>query len=344
MVFIKLIIGRYNGMSSHYLGLPMRLISQLVVLCSLALSTLCLAQSAGYPNKPIKLIAPVAPGGGLDLIARLLSERLGRSLGQNVVVENVSGGGGAIASTTVAKASPDGYTLMLGFVATHGTSPAVRQLPYDAVKDFTPIAMIGGTGNVLVVPSTLPVNNLKEFLDFVKKNPGKLSYASAGAGSLTHLAMEQFKLASGIFAVHVPYRGAAPAFADLIGGQTQAMMASLAGATPHIRSGRLKPLAVTGKQRHKLYLDVPTFDELGFKGFDGVQWYGVLGPAKLPDTIVKKLNEDINRLLMTPEFKERLAGEALEMMPMTSEQFGIYIKADISRWAKLAKERKIEVD
>jgi tripartite-type tricarboxylate transporter receptor subunit TctC len=337
-------IDRYNGMSPHYLGLPMRLISQFVVLCSLGLSSLCLAQSAGYPNKPIKLIAPVAPGGGLDLIARLLSERLGRSLGQNVVVENVSGGGGAIASTTVAKASPDGYTLMLGFVATHGTSPAVRQLPYDAVKDFTPIAMIGGTGNVLVVPSTLPVNNLKEFLDFVKKNPGKLSYASAGAGSLTHLAMEQFKLASGIFAVHVPYRGAAPAFADLIGGQTQAMMASLAGATPHIRSGRLKPLAVTGKARHKLYPDVPTFDELGFKGFDGVQWYGVLGPAKLPDTIVKKLNEEINRLLMTSEFKERLAGEALEMMPMTSEQFGTYIKADIARWAKLAKERKIEVD
>jgi tripartite-type tricarboxylate transporter receptor subunit TctC len=339
-----LISGRYNGMSSHYLGLHMRLISQLVVLCGVAFSTLCLAQSSAYPNKPVKLIAPVAPGGGLDLIARLLAERLGRNLGQNVVVENISGGGGAIASTTVAKAVPDGYTLMLGFVATHGTSPAVRQLPYDAVKDFTPIAMVGGTGNVLVVPSTLPVSNLKEFLDYVKKNPGKLSYASAGAGSLTHLAMEQFKLASGIFAVHVPYRGAAPAFADLIGGQTQAMMASLAGATPHIRSGRLKPLAVTGKQRHKLYPEVPTFEELGFKGFDGVQWYGVLGPAKLPDAIVKKLNDEIHRLLVTPEFKERLAGEALEMMPMTPEQFGAYIKVDIARWAKLAKERKIEVD
>jgi tripartite-type tricarboxylate transporter receptor subunit TctC len=302
-----LIIDRYNGMSSHYLGLSMRLFSQLMVLCSLAFSTLCLAQSGGYPNKPIRLIAPVAPGGGLDLIARLLAERLGRNLGQNVVVENISGGGGAIASTTVAKANPDGYTLMLGFVATHGTSPAVRQLPYDAVKDFTPVGMVGGTGNVLVVPSTLPVSNLKEFLDYVKKNPGKLSYASAGAGSLTHLAMEQFKLASGIFAVHVPYRGAAPAFADLIGGQTQAMMASLAGATPHIRSGRLKPLAVTGKQRHKLYPDIPTFDELGFKGFDGVQWYGVLGPARMPETLVKKLNDEINRLLMTPEFKERLS-------------------------------------
>jgi tripartite-type tricarboxylate transporter receptor subunit TctC len=324
----------------------MRLMSQLVVLLSFCVSALCSAQVpvAAYPNKPIKLVAPVAPGGGLDLIARLLAERLGRSLGQNVVIENVSGGGGAIASTTVAKSNPDGYTLMMGFVATHGTSPAVRQLPYDAVKDFSPIAMLGGTGNVLVVPSTLPVANLKEFLAYVKKNPGKISYASAGAGSLTHLAMEQFKLSAGIFAVHVPYRGAAPAFADLIGGQTQAMMASLAGATPHIRAGRLRALAVTGMQRHKLYPDVPTFDELGFKGFDGVQWYGVLGPAKLHEAIVKKLNEEINRLLLTPEFKDRLAGEALEMMPMTSEQFGAYIKADIARWTKLAKERKIEVD
>jgi tripartite-type tricarboxylate transporter receptor subunit TctC len=324
----------------------MRLMSRLVVLLSLFVSTLCSAQApvGAYPNKPIKLVAPVAPGGGLDLIARLLAERLGRSLGQNVVIENVSGGGGAIASVTVAKSTPDGYTLMLGFVATHGTSPAVRQLPYDAVRDFSPIAMVGGTANVLLVPSTLAVASLKEFVTYVKKNPGKISYASAGAGSLTHLAMEQFKLAADIFAVHVPYRGAAPAFADLIGGQTQAMMASLAGATPHIRSGRLKPLAVTGKQRHKLYPEVPTFDELGFKGFDGVQWYGVLGPAKLPDAIIKKLNEEINRLLSTAEFKERLAGEALEMMPMTPEQFGAYIKTDIARWAKLAKERKIEVD
>jgi tripartite-type tricarboxylate transporter receptor subunit TctC len=290
------------------------------------------------------MIAPVAPGGGLDLIARLLSERLGRALGQNVVVENISGGGGAIASTTVAKSVPDGYTLMLGFVATHGTSPAVRKLPYDAVADFTPIAMVGGTSNVLVVESSTKITNLKEFVEYAKKNPGKLSYGSAGAGSLTHLGMEQFKQAAGFFAVHVPYRGAAPAFADLIGGQTQAMMASLAGATPHIRSGRLRPLAVTGTQRHRLYPDVPTFDELGFKGFDGVQWYGVLGPAKMPEAIVKRLNEEVNRLIQSAELKERLAGESLEMMPMTPERFGLYIKNDIARWAKLAKDGKIEVD
>jgi tripartite-type tricarboxylate transporter receptor subunit TctC len=317
---------------------------RLIATLSIFFAPYCWGQQPPYPTKPIKMIAPVAAGGGLDLIARLVAERLGRSLGQNVVIENISGGGGAIASVAVSKAAPDGYTLMMGFVATHGTSPAVRQLPYDAVKDFTPIAMVGGTGNVLVVPTSLQLNSLKDFLAYVKKNPGKISYASAGAGSLTHLAMEQFKLAAGIYAVHVPYRGAAPAFADLIGGQTQAMMASLAGATPHIRSGRLKPLAVTGKQRHKLYPDVPTFDEFGFKGFDGVQWYGVLGPAKMPSDITKKLNEEINRLSATAELRDRLAGEALEMMPMTPEQFALYIKADIARWAKLANERKIDVD
>jgi tripartite-type tricarboxylate transporter receptor subunit TctC len=316
-------------------------VRSLLVLCSF-LSSISLAQT--YPTKAVRMIAPVAPGGGLDLIARLLSERLGRALGQNVVVENISGGGGAIASTTVAKSVPDGYTLMLGFVATHGTSPAVRKLPYDAVADFSPIAMVGGTSNVLVVESSTKITNLKEFVEYAKKNPGKLSYGSAGAGSLTHLGMEQFKQAADFFAVHVPYRGAAPAFADLIGGQTQAMMASLAGATPHIRSARLRPLAVTGTQRHRLYPDVPTFDELGFKGFDGVQWYGVLGPAKMPEAIVKRLNEEVNRLIQSAELKERLAGESLEMMPMTPERFGLYIKNDIARWAKLAKDRKIEVD
>jgi tripartite-type tricarboxylate transporter receptor subunit TctC len=316
-------------------------VGSLFVLCSL-FSSETMAQA--YPSKPIRLIAPVAPGGGLDLIARLLSERLGRALGQNVVVENVSGGGGAIASSAVAKASPDGYTLMLGFVATHGTSPAVRKLPYDAVADFTPIAMVGGTSNVLVVESSSKITNLKEFVEYAKKNPGKLSYGSAGAGSLTHLGMEQFKQAAGFFAVHVPYRGAAPAFADLIGGQTQAMMASLAGATPHIRSGRLRALAVTGTQRHRLYPDIPTFEELGFKGFDGVQWYGVLGPAKMPEVIVRRLNEEVNRLIQSAELKERLAGESLEMMPMTPERFGLFIKNDIARWAKLARDRKIEVD
>ncbi len=297
-----------------------------------------------YPVKPVKIIAPVAPGGGVDLVARTMAERLGRNFNQSFVVENQSGGGGAIASSAVAKATPDGYTLLLGYVATHGTSPAVRKLPYDAVKDFSPIAMVGGTPNVLVVNSSLSVNDLKAFLAYAKKNPGQLSYGSSGQGSLTHLAMEQLKLASGFFAVHVPYRGIGPAFTDLMGGQTQIMMPGLAAAIPHIRSGKLKPLAVTGASRHRLLPDVPTFEELGFKNFDGVQWYGIVGPAKMPEAVIKRLNEEINKSIQSQELKDRFAGEALEVMPMTPEQMGSYIKNDIARWTKLAKERKIEVD
>ena len=181
-----------------------------------------------------------------------------------------------------ARAAPDGYTLMVGYVGTHGTNPAVRKLPYDAVKDFTPIAMVGGTPNVLVVPPSLPVRTLQEFIAYAKANPGKLSYGSSGPGTLTHLAMEQLKVAADLDMVHVPYRGIGPAITDILGGQTQAMFPGLAAALPHIKAGKMRPLAVTGLKRHPLLPDVPTFDELGYKGFDGVQWYGIVGPANLP--------------------------------------------------------------
>lgn len=308
--------------------------------------TVAIAQA--WPTKPVKIVAPVAPGGGVDLVARTVAERLSKSLNQSVVVENLTGGGGAIAASNVARAQPDGYTLLLGYVATHGTSPAVRKLPYDAVKDFTPIAMVGGTPNVLVVDTgtatSAKITDLKTFLSFVRSNPGKLSYGSSGLGSLTHLGMEQLKQAGNFFAVHVPYRGIGPAFTDLMGGQTQMMMPGLAAALPHIRSGRLKAIAVTGTQRHKLIPDLPTFEELGYKGFDGLQWYGIVGPAKIPDAIVTRLNDDINKAIQTQELKDRLSAEALEVMPMTPDKFGAYIKADIARWTKLVRERKIEVE
>jgi tripartite-type tricarboxylate transporter receptor subunit TctC len=301
------------------------------------------AQS-GYPNKAIRMIAPVQPGGGVDLVARSVGDRLSRAVGQPVVVENLSGGGGVIASQTTARAAPDGYTLMVGYVGTHGTNPAVRKLPYDAVKDFTPIAMVGGTPNVFVVGAGVPVSTLKEFVDYAKRNAGKLSYGSAGEGTLTHLAMEQFKLAAGFDAVHVPYRGIGPAFTDILGGSTQMMMPGLAAALPHIKGGKIRPLAVTGTSRHKLLPDVPTFEESGYKGFDGVQWYGIVGPAKMPPDVVKRLNDEINKLIDGAELRERLSGEALEPMPMTPEQFGQYIEADIARWSRLARERNIQLD
>ncbi|TMH67503.1 MAG: tripartite tricarboxylate transporter substrate binding protein [Betaproteobacteria bacterium] len=296
-----------------------------------------------YPSKPIKIIAPVQPGGGVDLVARQTGDGLSKALGQPVVVENQSGGGGVVGSQATARAAPDGYTLMVGYVGTHGTNPAVRKLPYDAIKDFTPIAMVGGTPNVLVVPPSVPADTLRNFIAYAKANAGKLSYGSSGPGTLTHLAMEQLKVTAGLDIVHVPYRGIGPAFADILGGQTQAMFPGLAAALPHIKAGKVKPLAVTGNKRHPLVPDVPTFEELGFAGFDGVQWYGIVGPANLPAPIVRRLNDEINRLLASADFRDRLSGEALEPMPMTPDQFGRYMRDDVARWSKLAKERGIQI-
>jgi tripartite-type tricarboxylate transporter receptor subunit TctC len=299
---------------------------------------------AAYPNKTIRYIVPVSAGGGSDMVGRTLTERWGNLLKQSFIVDNQAGGGGVIACQATARAAPDGYTLMQGYVATHGTSPATRKLPYDAVKDFTAIGMIGATPNVLVVNSALPVKNVKEFIDYVKKSPGKVNYGSAGQGSLTHLTMELFKQQIDSFMVHIPYRGIAPAFTDLIGGQTQAMFPGLAAALPHIRSGRVRPLAVTGLTRHSQFKDLPTLDESGFKGFDAQQWYGVMGPANMPATIVKTLSDSLATILKAPDLSEKLAIEAIEPMVMTPEQFADFIKKDIARWTKLAKDRKIELD
>jgi len=315
-----------------------------VLQASTLLSLPALARAQSFPTKPIRYIVPVAAGGGNDMIARVVTERWGKALGQNFIVENQGGGGGVIASVATARAAPDGYTLMQGYVATHGTTPATRKVPYDAIKDFTPIGMIGGTPNVLVVNSTLPVKTLAEFIDHVKKNPGRLSYGSAGQGSLTHLTMELFKQQIGAFMLHIPYRGIAPAFTDLLGGQTQAMFPGLAAALPHLRSGRVRALAVTGKLRSDQLKDVPTLEESGFKGFDAIQWYGSVGPAGMSADVVRHLNEAQVSVLKDPDLRERLSVEAVEPMPMTPEQFGQYIRADIQRWTALAKAKNIHLD
>ncbi|NBS72584.1 MAG: tripartite tricarboxylate transporter substrate binding protein [Betaproteobacteria bacterium] len=298
-----------------------------------------------FPQKPLRYIVPVAAGGGSDMVARTVCERWSRVLGQSIVVDNQGGGGGVIACQNTAKSVPDGYTLMQGYVATHGTSPATRRnLPYDAIKDFSPIGMIGGTPNVLVINANIPAQDFSQFLSYLKKNQGKLSYGSAGQGSLTHLTMELFKQQVNSFMVHIPYRGIAPAFTDVIAGQTQAMFPGLAAAMPYIRSGRVRALAVTGMQRHPQVKELPSLDELGFKGFDAMQWYGVVGPAGMPPAIVKQLNESLTTILKAPDLREKLSVEAVEPMPMTSDAFAQFMRADIARWTKLAKDRQIELD
>ena len=304
-----------------------------------------LAHAQAYPSKPVKIIVPAQPGGGLDLVGRTIGDQLSRSLDQSFVIENAGGGGGSIASQATARAAPDGYTLMVGYVGTHGTNPAVRKLPYDAIKDFTPIAMVGGTPNLVVISPAVPANDLKSFIEYAKKNPTKLNYGTGGIGLLNHLALEQFRAAAGLpDAVYAHYRGMGPAIQDMLGNQIQVLMPGLAAALPHIRAGKLRPLAITGLQRHPLVPDLPTFEELGFKGFDGVQWYGIVGPAKLPADITRKLNTEINRVITSPALQGRLAAEAIAVMPMSPEQFGQFIQADIARWSALAKERNIHLD
>jgi tripartite-type tricarboxylate transporter receptor subunit TctC len=317
---------------------------QLLHAASAALVLPRIAIAQAYPAKAIRYIVPVAAGGGNDMIARVVTERWGKLLGQTFVVDNQSGGGGVVASTTTARAAPDGYTLMQGYVATHGTTPATRKVGYDALKDFTPIGMIGATPNVLAVHANVPAKNVKEFVDYVKRNPGRVNYGSAGAGSLTHLTMELFKQETGAFMLHIPYRGIAPAINDLLGGQTQAMFPGLAAALPHLRSGRMRALAVTGRARSPQLKDVPTMEEVGFKGFDAMQWYGSVGPAGLPAEVVRRLNESQVAVLKAPDLAEKLASEAVEPWPMSPEQFGQYIRSEVTRWTALAKARNIHLD
>jgi tripartite-type tricarboxylate transporter receptor subunit TctC len=297
-----------------------------------------------YPSKPIKYIVPVAAGGGSDMVGRAVCDRLGRVLGQAMVVDNQTGGGGVIACQATVRAAPDGYTLMQGYVATHGTAPATRKLPYDAIKDFTPIGMIGATPNVLCVNASLPVNTTAELITYLKRNMGKVSYGSAGAGSLTHMTAELFKQRTDTFMVHIPYRGIAPAINDLLGGQTQVMFPGLAAALPHLKGGRMRAIAVTGSQRHPVIKDVPTLEEAGLKGFEAQQWYGVVGPAGMPSTVVKTLNDALAKVLAQPDFKEKLSAEAVELLPMTPEAFGAFMRADIARWTKVAQERNIRLE
>jgi tripartite-type tricarboxylate transporter receptor subunit TctC len=313
-------------------------------LCVLVALLPALGSAQRYPVKPVKIVVPAQPGGGLDLVGRTVADQLGRAMNQSFIVENSAGGGGAIASQAVARAAPDGYTLMVGYVGTHGTNPAVRKLPYDAIQDFTAIAMVGGTRNVLVVHPSVPAADLRSFVDYARNNAGKLNYATGGIGLLNHLALEQFRAAAGFDAVYAHYRGIGPAITDMLGGQIQVLMPGLAAALPHIRAGKIKPLAVTGFERHPLIPGVPTFEESGFKGFDGVQWYGIVGPAKLPEEITKRLNAEINKALASPALRQRLSGEAIDPMPMTPEQFASFIRADIARWSALARERGISLD
>ncbi len=303
------------------------------------------AQAQGYPNRPIRAVVPLAPGGGTDTVGRLVSAKLGELLGQQIVVDNRGGGGGVIGTELVAKASPDGYTLLVGSITTNAVNPVLyKKLPYDHIRDFAAISMVGTVPNALVVHTSVPAKSLKEFIAHAKASPGKISYGSAGIGSAPHLSMELIKSMAGINMVHVPYKGAGAALADVLGGQVQALCSSLAGLLPHIKAGRVRALGVTTAKRNSQLPDVPTIAEAGIPGYEVLIWYALFAPAQTPKPILDRLNAETVKALNSPDLKERLTLQGLDVGSSTRDELTAFVKAETVKWAKVVKDSGAQLE
>lgn len=296
------------------------------------------AAAQNYPAKPIRFIAPFPPGGSTDFLARIVALKMSESMGQQVVVENRGGAGGTIGVEAAAHAAPDGYTIVMGHVGTFGVNPTLYpKLPYDAIKDFAPITLLAMVPNGMVVHPALPVRSVKDFLAMARAKPKALLYGSGGNGSAAHLAAAYFALLAKIQLTHVPYKGTGPALIDLVAGQTSMMITGMPAVMLHIRSGRLRLLAVGNAKRIALLPEVPTIAESGVPGYDATQWYGVLAPAATPRELVMKLNAEMTKALKLPDVRDKLAADGAIPVGNTPEQFGAHIKAEIARWAPVVK-------
>ena len=302
-----------------------------------------LAQAA-YPNKPIRMIVPFPAGGATDILARALSQKLGEKIGQTVVVENRPGAGGTIGADAASKSAADGYTLLLATSSTHSIGPAINpKIPYNAEADFTPIAYVASSPNVVVVPNTLPVKTMREFIDYARKNPGRLNYASSGNGTIVHLTTEYFKAQSDTFILHIPYRGTALAIPDLVSGKVDVMFDSFVTGMPHVRDGKLRALAITSARRSALAPDMPTVAEV-LPGFESVTWFGLYGPRGLPQDLTAKISQAVNAALADADVNERFARLGAEPAGGTPQAFAAMVKADNSKWKKIIADRKILVE
>ncbi len=301
-----------------------------------------------YPNKPIRIIVPFTPGGSPDVLARTIGQKITESTGSPVVIENVPGAGGTIGADRVAKATADGYTLLMGHVGTLAVAPAVYpNLPYDPIKSFAPVAWVAKVPNVLAVHPSMPANNVAELVKYLKANPGKVNYGSGGNGSAAHLAMEYFKLSTQTFVVHVPYRGTAPSVTDAVAGQIQMVFTGAPALVPMVKAGKLRAIAVSSPKRLDLLPDVPTLAESGVKGLEGFeadQWYGLVAPAGTPAAIVQKLNQVVNANLSAPEVVTRLKSEGATATPASPDAFGQLIQREIKRWRPVVLNAKITAD
>jgi tripartite-type tricarboxylate transporter receptor subunit TctC len=300
---------------------------------------------AQYPNKPIKIVVPFTAGGTTDILARAVGGELQKAFGQPVVIENRAGAGGNIGADAVAKSAPDGYTLLMGTVGTHGINVTLYpKMPYDAVKDFAPVSLVAGVPNVLVAAPSFAPNNVKELIDAAKKEPNKLTFASSGSGTSIHLSAELFKMMTGTQMTHVPYKGSAAALPDVMSGQVNIMFDNAPTVVPHIRGGKLKAMAVTSAARSPALPNVPTVAETGLTGFEASSWFGVLAPAGTPKDIVDRLSREIAKALATPEMKERLLNLGADPVGSTPEQFTAHIKSEIDKWAKVVRASGAKVE
>src|SRR4051812_40289628 len=300
-----------------------------LIMTTLAAALLAaVAQAQTYPTRPIRFIVPFAPGGSTDTLARTLATKLTEALGQQVVVDNRAGGNGNIGTDLVAHAVPDGYTILLGYIANLAIGPSLyAKLPFDPVKDLAPVTQLAVAPNILVVHPSVPAKNFKEFIAYAKANPQKVNFASAAVASPGHLAGELLNHAAGIHMQHVPYKGSGQAVVDLVGGQVQVMVSGMSSVMPHIKAGRLRALAVTGAQRSPAVPDIPTIAESGFPKFEATAWYGVLVPARTPKAIVTRLHDETVRALKMPDVKERLEFVGFEIVGSTPAQFAAYIQS-----------------
>ena len=301
------------------------------------------AWAQSYPAKPVRLIIPFPPGGATDIFGRVLAQKLGELLGQQVVVENRPGAGGTIGTELAAKAAPDGYTILLATTSTHSIGPALNpKMPYDARKDFAPVIHLADATNILIASPTLPVNNLRELIAYAKANPGKLNFGSSGNGTIVHLTGEQFKAATNTFIVHIPYKGTALSIPDLIAGQIAFVFDNIASALPHIRAGRVKTLGISSLKRSALVPDIPTMDEAGLKGFESNTYFGVFAPAGTPTAMIARLNTEINKALQAADFRERLGALGAEPVGGPPEALARAVARDFDKYAAVIKRAGIK--
>ncbi len=301
-------------------------------------------QAQSYPTKPIRLIVPFPAGGATDLFARSLSQKLGERLGQSVVVDNKPGAGGTLGSDLAAKATADGYTLLLSTTSTHSIGPNLNpKIPYDAMRDFTPIGQVGNAPSIMLVPNSSPAKTVKEWIDYARQNPGRLNYASSGNGTIVQLTAELFKSQANLFVVHIPYKGTALAIPDLVSGKVDVLFDSLPTGLPHVRDGRLRALGVTSAKRTPLAPDLPPISDV-LPGYESTTWFGLFGPKGLPPEVVSRVNTAANQVLKDPEVVDKLTRLGIEPIGGTPAQFSTLLTTELAKWKKIITERKITLE